>query len=311
MPRLSITTMPPTADSMIDRHRASLARSCSSSRTRSPGSSGMSGSSRLPELELFDSISNLIAIQAEQRRGLRLVPPAALERLHHERSPRLVPIHAGCRPLHPAGHPRTGGSRDRKMFGGQLLALRQQHGALDGVTKLTDVARLRVRLQETHRVSAHRPDAFPEFRVVCVHEVVDERRDVVGARAQRRQRDRQHVQAIVQVLAEAAFLHLVLEIAVRRRNNANIDANVGDAANSLERLFFQESQQLRLERRRHLADFVEKDRTAVRRLEQPALLLPRVGERAPLVAEQLALENRLRKPPPPSLPPPPRPPAPP
>ena len=44
---------------------------------------------------------------------------------------------------------------------------------------------------------------------------------------------------------------------------------------------------------RHLADLVEEDGAAVGGLEQAALLLPRVGERAPLVAEQLALEQLL------------------
>jgi hypothetical protein len=44
---------------------------------------------------------------------------------------------------------------------------------------------------------------------------------------------------------------------------------------------------------RHLADFVEEHRAAVRRFEQPALLRARVGEGAALVPEQLALQNLL------------------
>ena len=45
----------------------------------------------------------------------------------------------------------------------------------------------------------------------------------------------------------------------------------------------------------HLADLVEEHGAAVGRLEQPALLLPRVGERAAFVPEQLALEQLLGK----------------
>ena len=46
---------------------------------------------------------------------------------------------------------------------------------------------------------------------------------------------------------------------------------------------------------RQLADLVEEDRSAVGRLEQPALLGDGAGERASLVPEQLALEQRLRE----------------
>ena len=45
-----------------------------------------------------------------------------------------------------------------------------------------------------------------------------------------------------------------------------------DAADALERLLLEEPQQLRLQRRHHLADFVEEHRAAVGRFEQPALL---------------------------------------
>ena len=55
------------------------------------------------------------------------------------------------------------------------------------------------------------------------------------------------------------------------------------------------AQQLDLDRERHLADLVEQHRAAVGGLEQPGLGLRRAGERAALVAEQLALEQRLRE----------------
>jgi DNA-binding NtrC family response regulator len=37
------------------------------------------------EREFFDAVADLVAVQAEQRGGARLVPPTALERLRHER----------------------------------------------------------------------------------------------------------------------------------------------------------------------------------------------------------------------------------
>ena len=45
---------------------------------------------------------------------------------------------------------------------------------------------------------------------------------------------------------------------------------------------------------RHLADLVEEDGAALRRSRMPGLVCTRAGEGAALVAEELALEERLR-----------------
>ena len=65
------------------------------------------------------------------------------------------------------------------------------------------------------------------------------------------------------------------------------------AADALERALLQEAQQLDLDRRRDLADLVEEQRPAVGLLEAPFAAAGRAREGALLVAEQLALEQRL------------------
>ena len=85
------------------------------------------------------------------------------------------------------------------------------------------------------------------------------------------------------------------EVPVGRRDDAHVDADVVGATDALEALFLEEPQQLGLKPRRHLADLVEEHRSAVGHLEQTLLLQPRIGERAALVAEQLALEQLLGK----------------
>ncbi len=80
---------------------------------------------------------------------------------------------------------------------------------------------------------------------------------------------------------------------VRRRHHPHVDLDRLLAADALELLLLQRAQQLHLHRRRHVADLVEEQRPAVGELEPPELLLDRTGERALLVAEQLALEQRL------------------
>ncbi len=88
---------------------------------------------------------------------------------------------------------------------------------------------------------------------------------------------------------------LVLEVAVGGRDHTHVDTDISQPTDPLERLLFQKPQQLGLQRRRHLPDFVEEDRAAVGRFEQPALLLAGVGEGAALVPEQLAFEQLLRE----------------
>ena len=112
--------------------------------------------------------------------------------------------------------------------------------------------------------------------------------------AQRRHLDPQHVQPIEQSPRGTARCARALRgsrlVAAITRTSTWMSP---DAADAPKRLLFEHAQQLRLQRRRHLADFVEEHGALVGLLEQAALLLARVGERAALVAEQLRFEQRL------------------
>ena len=124
-----------------------------------------------------------------------------------------------------------------------------------------------------------------------VDEEPGERQDVLGTLAQGGHQKLDHVQAIVQILAERALFHRFAEVLVGGGDNAQIHANVAQAAEAPERLLLQHAQQLGLERQRNLADLVQEQSALVGQFEQPALLRPGVGERALLVAEQLALQQ--------------------
>ena len=107
--------------------------------------------------------------------------------------------------------------------------------------------------------------------------------------AQRRQRDRHDVEAVVQIRAEPPFVDLFLEIAIGRRDHPDIDMDVGRSADALERLLFEKPQQLGLEQRHHLADFVEKHRAAVRRSRSS----PRFCRSAPVNAPRSCPNSSL------------------
>ena len=113
-------------------------------------------------------------------------------------------------------------------------------------------------------------------------------------RAQRRLVDAQHAQAVVQVGTEPPRLHRGLEIDVGRRHDPHVHRNRRVPAEPLDRAFLQEAQQARLALERHVADFVEKQRAAVRGLDPADLALVRARECTALVAEQFGLQQRRR-----------------
>ena len=78
---------------------------------------------------------------------------------------------------------------------------------------------------------------------------------------------------------------------MRRRDDAHVDRERLGAADALERALLEHAQQLGLRLGRHVADLVEEDRAAVRGLEAADAARVGAGERALLVAEELALEE--------------------
>ena len=133
--------------------------------------------------------------------------------------------------------------------------------------------------------------AFSFSSRVVGEEVLGQERDVLGALAQRRQGDGDHVQAVVEVLAEGALLHQAVEVGVGGGDDPHVGAHDLDAAQPHELLLLDHPQQLRLGVGRDVADLVEEDRAVGGDLEQPLLARDGAGERAPDVAEEVALQQ--------------------
>ena len=134
-----------------------------------------------------------------------------------------------------------------------------------------------------------------EARVVAAQEELGELREVLGALAQRRQLDRDDVEPVVEVLAEPAFLHRLLEVDVGGGDQAELGLDRLGAADALDLAFLNRAQQLGLQVEPQVADLVEEQRAVRRELELAELLAVRAGERAALVAEQRALGQLARE----------------
>ena len=99
-------------------------------------------------------------------------------------------------------------------------------------------------------------------------EMLDEQRDVLAPLAQRGQVDVHDVEPVVEVFAERALDHQVLQVLMRGRDHARVDLDRVGAADGPHLLLLQHAQQLDLQAHRHVADLVEQQRAAVRGLEQ-------------------------------------------
>jgi len=125
-------------------------------------------------------------------------------------------------------------------------------------------------------------------------EELRQRPDVLGALAQWRQVDAHHVQAVEQVLAEAAVLDRLLRIAVGRGDDPHVRAKGLVAADARKLAILQHAQQLALDQDGHLADLVQEQGAAVALLEPADALLHRPRERPLLVPEEFRLQQAFR-----------------
>ena len=81
---------------------------------------------------------------------------------------------------------------------------------------------------------------------------------------------------------------------MRRRDDAHVHRTIRALADAPHPSVFEHAQQPRLQRRLHVPDLVEEQRSAVRFFEQPAPRDLRVGECAACVTEQLRLDQVRR-----------------
>ena len=224
--------------------------------------------------------------------GPGLVAAGGIERRHDQLLLRLVHGHPG-RDGHGVGRARRGGggAQRRQVRRFNHLAAGQDRGPLDHVAELADVAGPVVAFEQPHGGRRHGLHSAVIARVELVDERLDQERQVVLALAERRQREAEHVEPVVQVLAQPSLADGHHRIDVGGGNHPHVHFLLGAAAQAAELPLLQHPQQLHLRRRRHLRNLVEEQRAAVGQLEAAQPPFGRAGERAPLVAEDLALEQ--------------------
>ena len=133
-----------------------------------------------------------------------------------------------------------------------------------------------------------------DLRALAGQEVVDERQDLFAPFAQRRQMEPHHVEAVVEVFAEAAVGEELIERLVGGGNDPDVDLDRVGVAERVRLAGLEEAQQLGLQVGADLADLVEEERAAFVGADDAEEAVDGAGEGAAAVAEEMAVERLAR-----------------
>ena len=187
-----------------------------------------------------------------------------------------------------------GSAGEQDGCGLDLVARRQQHGAVHGVLKLAHVAGPVMVPQQFLGIGRQRQGVHPVGFRVHLDEVQGQHLDVAGALRKGRDSQVDHVEAEVKVVAEAPGGHFFLHVAVGGGDDADVHLDRLGAADAVDFAFLDGAQYLGLKRRRHLAYFVEQQGAAVGLLELAQAPGHGAREGPLLVAEEFGFEEGFR-----------------
>ena len=187
----------------------------------------------------------------------------------------------------------------RRGAGGELgVALeveggagREDDGALQDVLQLADVPGPSIGDEASHGLPAHSVDPLADASGELVDQEPHEQRDVLGAVAERRERDREDAEAVVEVFAEGLVVDGLEQVAVGGGDDPDVDRQRRAAADALDLALLEDAEELGLGLQGEIADLVEEEGPAVGQLEAADPPGEGAGEGAFLVAEQLALDQ--------------------
>ena len=114
---------------------------------------------------------------------------------------------------------------------------------------------------------------------------------VLAAFTQGGQAQANHIEAMVQIFAEHAVLDALLQVLMGRSNHAQVGLDRIVAAHAVKMTVAQYAQQAGLQVRRHVANFIKKQRSALGLFKAAPAHGLRASKCTAFVAEQLALQQ--------------------
>src|SRR5436189_1194223 len=137
-------------------------------------------------------------------------------------------------------------------------------------------------------------DLFSRSLRITIDKIIYEQRNILFAIAQRRQFDWKNVEPVVKITAKGAVSDSRLQITIRGRDDANINAQNFRAAHAFKLAFLQNAQQCDLRLHWKISYFVEKNRATFGQFESTEPPLNCSSECSFFVAKQLRHDQRRR-----------------
>src|SRR5260370_25952600 len=122
-------------------------------------------------------------------------------------------------------------------------------------------------------------------------EVPNKLRNISFPFTERRQRKRENIQPVVQILSEFAVADHLPQVSIARRDDTNIDPRGTDAAYSLELAFLEYAKKLGLKLQRHVSNFVEEHRSTIGQPKTAHVRTNSAGESSALVSQEFAFQK--------------------
>src|SRR5260370_20186295 len=127
-----------------------------------------------------------------------------------------------------------------------------------------------------------------------LHEVPHELGNIGWSVAERRQRDRESIQPIVEIFAEFPVSDQQRQVPIGRGNDTDIDSRGARAAYWLKLTLLEHAEQFGLKFQRHVSYLVEKQRSTIRQRKAADVRSESARECSPFMPEKLAFEKASR-----------------
>src|SRR5262249_17367436 len=183
----------------------------------------------------------------------------------------------------------------RKHRQRDLLPIRKHYGSLDCIFELANIAGPIVAGKREHGLLGEAVDRLVVLIRVESQEVHGQKLHIFLSLAKGWNSNVDDIQAIEQVFTESSFLDFFVKVFVRCGENPHVGVDGPCAAEPLELAILQHPQEFYLNGRTDLTNLVQKERSSVGQLEAAFFPGIRSGKRPFLVAEQLRLQQSVRK----------------
>src|SRR5208282_607601 len=164
---------------------------------------------------------------------------------------------------------------------------------LDGVRQFAHVARPGVGAKHLDGLTRNPGVRAPHFFREAPDEVFAKQRNIALPVPQRRKRNSNDLEPVVEVFPEFALRKSGFKIAIGRSDYSNVNRNGFAGAEPLDASFLEQAQDFRLNCEGHVSNFVKENRSAVSLLDAPYPAVHCARKGAFFVAEQLTLQERL------------------